>query len=296
MPLSLTYANAAQAQRPVISFEFFPPKSPEAEQQLRETINTLAPLKPDFVSITYGAGGTTRDRTIELTHQIQHETGIETVSHLTCVGHSRDELAGILQRLRQAGVRNILALRGDPPKGEGKFTPHPQGLAHSCELVEMVLSAGGFDVAVAGYPEGHLEAQSKHADVQYLKRKIDSGAHGVITQLFFNNAHYFGFVAWARSIGVPAHIPIIPGIMPVTNVKQIKRFTNMCGSSLPGDLLARLEEVQEDDAAVARVGIEHAKAQCRELIEHGAPGIHFYTLNRSTATREIFESLGLPRA
>lgn len=291
MPIAQTFAQARQAGRPVFSFEFFPPKTPEAEEQLKDTVQHLAPLKPDFISVTYGAGGSTRDRTIDLTTQIQRDTGVETVAHLTCVGHSKDELRGILARLQAGGVRNVLALRGDPPKGETGFTPHPDGLKTSTELVELVHSVGGFNVAVGGYPEGHPESAAKLQDVRFLVGKVSAGAHSVITQLFFNNASYFGFVALARQLGVSADLPILPGIMPITNLKQIKRFTRMCGACLPGDLLGKLEDVQDDEAAVVRVGIEHAKAQCRELLAEGAPGIHFYTLNRSPATREIFESL-----
>lgn len=291
MPLSSRFQEARRAGRPVFSIEFFPPKTPEAETQLRVTLEQLAPLHPDFVSITYGAGGSTRDRTLELTSQIQRDTGLETISHLTCVGHSADELRTILARLRDGGVKNVLALRGDPPKGETKFTPHPKGFANSTELVRLVKSMGSFDIAVAGYPEGHVEAARKRVDIGYLKDKVAAGAQVIITQLFFNNAHYFGYVAWARQIGVPETVPIVPGIMPITNVAQIKRFTQMCGASLPGDLLARLEAVQNDPSAVARVGIEHAIRQCRELLADGAPGIHFYTLNRSNATKEILERL-----
>lgn len=273
--------------RPLFSFEFFPPKDEAAATALMEVIGHLKELRPDFVSVTYGAGGSTRSKTLELVSRIKHEVGIESVAHLTCVGHSKTEIRGILNELRDHGIENILALRGDPPKGETSFTPHPDGFHHANELAEEV-ARQGFCFGVAGYPEKHPEAPSLEKDLENLKRKVDVGASFVTTQLFLHNAHYFDFVARARAIGI--RCPIVPGIMPVTNFAQIQRFATLCGATIPGLLSERLNGVT-DLESVARIGIDHAAQQCRELLQKGAPGIHFYTLNKSRATREVLESL-----
>jgi len=273
----------------LFSFEFFPPKDEAASLALMETIHHLRELKPDFVSVTYGAGGSTRSKTIDLVARIKHEVGIEPVAHLTCVGHSKKEIAGILQELSQRGIETLLALRGDPPKGETAFTAHPDGFRYASELAAFIAQTGGFTFGVAGYPEKHPEAVSLEADLQNLKRKVDAGASFVTTQLFFHNGYYFDFVARARALGVT--VPIIPGIMPITNFTQVQRFAKLCGAHIPDALFKELTAVQEDLDAVARIGIRHAAEQCRELLQKGAPGIHFYTLNRSHATREILASL-----
>ena len=284
MKISQLLANG----RPLFSFEFFPPKDQAAAVALMEVVRNLQSLKPDFVSVTYGAGGSTRSKTLELVARIKHDIGIETVAHLTCVGHSKAEIRAILGELRDHGIENILALRGDPPRGETAFTPHPDGFRHANELAEEI-ARQGFCFGVAGYPEKHPEARSLDEDLLHLKRKVETGASFVTTQLFFENSRYLDFVAKARAIGI--RCPILPGIMPVTNFAQIQRFISLCGASLPPQLRGDLEGVQADAEAVTRVGISHAAAQCRELLQRRAPGIHFYTLNKSRATREILESL-----
>ncbi|HVO26509.1 MAG TPA: methylenetetrahydrofolate reductase [NAD(P)H] [Candidatus Margulisiibacteriota bacterium] len=275
---------------PVFSFEFFPPKTAAGEQTLYQTIERLRPLRPTFVSVTYGAGGGTRDKTLDLVRRIKHEIGIEAMAHLTCVGADQDEILGVLQRLVAAGIENVLALRGDPPRDQAGFVRPANGFGYAVELVRFIRQQGfGFCLGGACYPEGHVECRDREQDLLYLKRKVDSGLQFVITQLFFDNTDYFAFVERARACGV--RVPIIPGIMPITNLSQIERFTALCGARIPKALRSRLEQVRSDDAAVRAVGIEHATLQCRDLLERGAPGIHFYTLNQSTATRAIFERL-----
>lgn len=275
---------------PVFSFEFFPPKTPTGEQALYQTIERLRALHPTFVSVTYGAGGSTRDKTVGLVRRIKHDIGIEAMAHLTCVGADRHEIQDVLQRVANAGIENVLVLRGDPPRDQGVFTPAVNGFAFASELVQFIRERG-FDFCLGGacYPEGHVECRDLDQDLLHLKRKVDCGLDFVITQLFFDNADYFAFVERARGRGV--RVPIIPGIMPITNLAQIERFTAMCGARIPDDLRSRLTRVRDDDDAVRAVGIEHATLQCRELLARGAPGIHFYTLNQSTATRGIFERL-----
>lgn len=274
---------------PAISFEFFPPKDREGVDRLFATVAELAPFAPAYVSVTYGAGGSTRQLTVDLVGRIQREVGIEAMAHLTCVGATQSELAGVLDQLQANGVGNIIALRGDPPKGASAFVTPPGGFGHASELAAFVKGRGGFCIAGACYPEKHPEAESLDLDLMHLKRKVDAGAEFLITQLFFDNSAYFAFVERARALGITA--PIIAGIMPVTNVSQIKRFTAMCGASMPETLLHRLEAVAADPDRVGEIGVEHAVAQCRELLACGAPGVHFYTLNRSKATVEILRRL-----
>ena len=275
------------AGRLVFSFEFFPPKDEAGTESLARTIREdLRPLGPSFVSVTYGAGGSTRDRTVALVGRIRREFGIEAMAHLTCVGASRGEIALVLDRLQASGIENVLALRGDPPKGEDGFQPVDGGFRYASELTSFVRSRWGFCVGGACYPEKHVEAPDPETDLGNLKRKVEAGAEFLITQLFFDNADYFAFVRRARAAGIV--LPIVPGIMPVANLDQVKRFTAMCGARIPAPLLARLEE---SPGEAARIGVEHATAQCRDLLARGAPGIHFYTLNKSAATREIFQAL-----
>ena len=276
---------------PVISFEFFPPKTPEAETRLFDTVAQLAPLRPTFVSVTYGAGGTTRRLTRDIVARIKREIGIEAMAHLSCLGHTADELAEILDALTAAGIENVLALRGDPPKGQTTFTPTPGGFAHGSELAAFIRSRWDVCIVGAAYPETHLESPDLETDLRYTKHKVEAGAAVLLTQLFFDPATYFAFVARARAAGIG--VPIVPGIMPITNVSQLERFTSMCGASIPASLRELLAGVRDDDAAVTAIGIEWARDQCRALLEGGAPGLHFYTLNRSHSTREI---LGLLRA
>lgn len=280
-----------ESGQPIFSFEFFPPKTDEGVEHLFQTIGELKALAPAFVSVTYGAGGSSRQRTVELVQRIKGEHGIEAMAHLTCVRSDREEIDRVLGQLKQAGIENILALRGDPPKGEAAFNRPADGFSYAYELVGYIRERhnGSFSMGGACYPEGHVECRDLDKDLAHLKKKVETGLDFIITQLFFDNRHYFEFVKRARAIGI--QIPILPGIMPITNVGQVKRFTEMCGVSIPASLLSALEPVQEDPEAVMRLGIEHAAAQCRELLSRGAPGIHFFTLNKSPATRAILESL-----
>jgi methylenetetrahydrofolate reductase (NADPH) len=275
---------------PVFSFEFFPPKDEAGIASLMETVKNLQDLKPSFVSVTYGAGGSTRRKTIEITKRIKQELGIEAMSHLTCVGHSRDEIDAILDEIEAAGIENIMTLRGDPPKGESQFVPHADGFRHANELVTFIRARKpAFCLGVAGYPEVHPEAPSKEADLANLKRKVDAGANFIVTQLFFDTRDYFDLTERAQSVGI--RLPVIPGIMPITDVAQIKRFTQMCGAKIPPGLLAELEAADGDKNAIVEIGIHHSTAQCESLLRNGAPGIHFYTLNKSMSTRTILSNL-----
>jgi methylenetetrahydrofolate reductase (NADPH) len=275
---------------PLFSFEFFPPKTDAGEQALLRTILNLRPLEPSFVSVTYGAGGSTREKTIDIVTRIKREHGIEAMAHVTCVGHDRDELAAILDRLAAAGIENVLPLRGDPPQGERTFTRPPNGFGYASELVRFIRARGyPFCLAGAGYPEGHQECRDRERDLLHLREKVEAGVDFVITQLFFDNADYFRFVEHARRIGID--VPLVPGIMPITNVAQIERITRLCGARIPESLHAQLHAVAHDDQAVQSVGIAYAIAQCRELLSGGAPGVHFYTLNQSPATAAILAAL-----
>lgn len=275
---------------PVFSFEFFPPKDEAGITSLMETVKNLQDLDPSFVSVTYGAGGSTRRKTIEITKRIKQELGIEAMSHLTCVGHSRDEISAILDEIETAEIENIMTLRGDPPRGETHFVPHPDGFRHANELVTFIRSQKpAFCLGVAGYPEGHPEASSKEADLTNLKRKVDAGANFIVTQLFFDTRDYFDLTERAQAVGI--RLPVVPGIMPITDVAQIKRFTQMCGAKIPPALLAELETVDGNKEAVVEIGIRYSTAQCESLLKNGAPGIHFYTLNKSASTRTILSNL-----
>jgi len=283
----------ATADEPVFSFEFFPPKTDEGEQTLRATLEDLRAFEPDFASVTYGAGGSTRDRTLEVTKWLKQEVGIEAMAHLSCVGATREELSTILDGIAEAGIENVLALRGDPPRGETEWKPHPGGLHYSTELAALITGRYPFSVGAACFPEIHPEAPDLAHDLRFLKQKVDSGASFLITQLFFDNEAYFQFVEEARAVGI--EVPIIPGIMPITDVKQIKTITGMCKASIPERLLEALEWRAADRDAVLQLGVAYATLQCAELLARGAPGIHFYTLNRSPATRAILSSLRLHR-
>jgi len=274
---------------PSFSFEFFPPKNSEGFEQLFTTIGQLKSCQPSYVSVTFGAGGSTRSKTIDLVGRIKNEIGLESMAHLTCVGSSKEELRSILDTLQENGIHNILVLRGDPPQGQEKFVKAENGFAYANELVEFIRKHYDFCIGVAGYPEGHVECSDKTADLENLKKKVDAGADFIVTQLFFDNGFYYDFVERARNIGIK--IPIIPGIMPVLNVKQTQRFTKMCGSTIPDSLMKQLETFQDEPETVRKIGIEHATVQCELLLQEEAPGIHFYTLNRSNATLKILESL-----
>jgi methylenetetrahydrofolate reductase (NADPH) len=280
-------------RQPVFSFEFFPPKTDEGVRQLFETISHLRDLEPTFVSVTYGAGGSVRTRTVELVARIRRDLDIEPVAHLTCVDATVDDLRAILDGLRAAGVDNVLALRGDPPDGAERFVATDGGLAHSSDFVELITSAYPFCVGGACYPEKHPESASTDEDVRSAKRKEDAGASYLITNLFFDNTFYFDFVARARAAGVT--VPIIPGIMPVTNVSQITRFTQKIGATIPEPLLDALRTREADPEAVLQLGVAWATLQSAELLAGGAPGVHFFTMNRSPATRAILSALRAAR-
>jgi methylenetetrahydrofolate reductase (NADPH) len=276
-------------RRPVFSFEFFPPKTDEGQQTLERTLEELRDDAPDFVSMTYGAGGATRSSTVELTKWIKQDLGIEAMAHLSCVGEPRERLVEILAQIEAAGVENVLALRGDPPRGQTEWRPHPGGLHYSVELIRLIKERFDFCVGAACFPEVHPDASDRHSDLGYARAKQDAGAGFLITQLFFDNEFYFGFVEDARAAGIT--VPIVPGIMPITNYGQIKRFTEMCGASIPSELERELNGRADDPEAVAELGVAYATLQCSDLLARGAPGIHFYTLNRSPSTRAILAAL-----
>ena len=285
-------------KEPVISFEIFPPKTEKGMTSLENVLRELAELGPDFITVTYGAMGSTRDRTLEIASLIKRRFGIESACHLTCVGASKKELDNILKRIYDSEIKNIVALRGDPPVGSDDFIPPEDGYRHGNELVSHIrnwemktLKRRYFGIAVAGYPEKHLEAPDMKTDIANLKRKVDSGADIVITQLFFDNSHYFEFVDKARAASVS--VPIIPGLMPILSVRQIKRITSMCGASIPPELKKRLAACEDDDDEARRIGIAQCIEQARGLLDRGVPGIHFYVLNKSEHMKEIMEALPL---
>lgn len=272
------------------SFEFFPPKTEAGEAKLWQALRELEPLRPTFASITYGAGGTTRDRTVRITRRIAEETTLRPVGHLTCVGATRDELHQVVAQYADAGVTSILALRGDPEGGPGTpWVPTPGGLNHADELVEMVASLGSFSIGVAAWPEGHPEARDLDHDAEVLARKADAGAEFAITQFFFRASDYASLVARAAKHGCT--MPILPGIMPVSDVAQIERFATLSGAAFPDEVAVRFAGIADDPVAVREMGVRVATELCEELLEMGAPGLHFYTLNSSTSTREIYDRL-----
>ncbi len=276
----------------IVSFEFFPPKTDKGMANLEASINELKPCRPSFVSVTYGAGGSTREKTLDLVTRIKKESGIDAMAHLTCVGSNKDEIRAILDRLADAGVENVLALRGDPPKGQTQFEHTEGGFRYASELVAFIRECDyPFCVGAACYPEGHPESDDLDADMDALIRKVDAGVDFLITQLFFDNQDYFPFVRRARHSGIK--VPIIPGLMPVTNFAQIRRFTKMCGARIPQELYRRLKIVERDPSAVAATGVYWTTRQAKYLLEGGAPGAHFYTLNKSSATLAVHAALGL---
>lgn len=275
--------------RPSFSFEFFPPKSEDGVRQLMATAAQLKPLQPAFVSVTYGAGGSTRARTLDVVKMIKHELDLETMAHLTCVGANVDDLRLVLGDIQAAGIDNVLALRGDPPRSESRIALHPGGLAHATELVELVTSEFGFCVGGACYPEKHIEAPDLSSDLRFLCQKVSAGAQFLITQLFFDNERYYTFVERARRVGI--EVPIVPGIMPITNFDQITRFTDMCGASIPDKLLLELQRRRDEPEAVLDLGVAYATLQCVDLLAAGVPAIHFYTLNKSPASRAVVSAL-----
>ncbi|MGH2879571.1 MAG: methylenetetrahydrofolate reductase [NAD(P)H] [Solirubrobacteraceae bacterium] len=281
------------AGEPVFSFEFFPPKTEQGEHNLYEALAELRTLEPSFVSVTYGAGGSTRAKTIEIVSAIKQDYGLEAMAHFTCVGATVPELRATLDQMRAAGIENVLALRGDAPAGEEDWVKTEGGLEYSRELVELIRADYPFAIGAACFPETHIHASSAEADVAYLAEKVGAGVDFLITQLFFDNAFYFDFVDRARAAGIQA--PIIPGILPITQIGQLERMTKMCGASIPEGLRRELYAREASPEAVVDFGVAYATLQCAELLQAGAPGIHFYTLNRSPATRAILGALKLAR-
>jgi methylenetetrahydrofolate reductase (NADPH) len=281
------------AGRPVFSFEFFPPKTEAGERNLYSALAELRTLEPSFVSVTYGAGGSTREKTIEIVKRIRDEYGLEAMAHFTCVGATVPQLRDTLDEMRVAGIDNVLALRGDPPAGQEAWTKTEGGLEYSRELVELIGSSYDFAIGAACFPETHIHAASPEADLEYLAEKVAAGADFLITQLFFDNKFYFDFVARVRAMGIET--PIIPGIMPITHAGQVERMASMCGSAIPEGLRRELHARGDHPEAVLDFGVAYATLQCAELMAAGAPGIHFYTLNRSPATRAILSALKLAK-
>jgi len=290
MRIADAYRDAAE---PVFSFEFFPPKTPEGERNLYAALGELRALDPAFVSVTYGAGGSTRDKTLEIVRRIRDDYDLEAMAHFTCVGATTQELRATLDEMAAAGMQNVLALRGDPPAGESEWTMTEGGLQYSHELVSLIRRDYDFSIGAACFPETHIHATSPDDDLRYLKDKVDAGAEFLITQLFFDNPRYFAFAARAREVGI--EVPIVPGIWPITNVAQIERVTQLSGAHLPEPLLRELHARADDPEAVLDFGVAYAALQCAELLAGGAPGVHFYTLNRSPATRAILSALRLTR-
>jgi methylenetetrahydrofolate reductase (NADPH) len=287
------YAARQATGQPVISLEFFPPKTGEGDRALLEKqIPALLAARPDFCSVTYGAGGSTRDKTLMIVDRIQREHGLTALAHLTCVNHTREEVRVLLEKIRALNCKNILALRGDAPGG-GEFKSTPGGFEFSSQLVKFIREQGEFSIGVAGFPEGHIANKNgKHADWQHLKEKVEAGADFVVTQLFFDNTDYFEFRDYvAQKLGVT--VPIVPGIVAITSATQITKFTQMCGAKIPPALKLKLDAIGTDDEAALKFGIEYATRQCEELLRAGVPGLHFYTLNKAHSTVEVVKNLGL---
>lgn len=282
-------AEALRGERPLISFEFFPPKSDAAADELLATIAAMRRLQPGFVSITYGAGGSSRERSLELIQRIRGELGLEVMAHLTCAGSTAGELHAFAGKLAAAGVGNVLALRGDPPRDTPQFVAQQDGFAHASELTALLARDYDFCIGGACYPETHTEAPDPQTDLENLHTKVDAGASFLITQLFFENARYFAFVKRARAAGIT--VPIVPGIMPITNYEQVRRFTTLCGATIPPRLRTELDRNASDPEAIVDLGVAFAALQCADLLARGAPGLHFYTLNKSPAVRAVVSAL-----
>lgn len=290
----MTFSTAYGEGRFGLSFELFPPKTAQGEEALLRHVDQLSNYRPDVITCTYGAGGSTRDKTLDVVEQVRNQFGVSVASHLTCVGSSVDQLRAYLREAIDRGVENIVALRGDPPQGETTFQPVADGLTYANELVALLREEfASLSVAVAGYPETHQEAPSPEIDLENLKRKVDAGADVVLTQLFYDNSDFFRFRDRYQAAGIKA--PLVPGLLPVTNFGQIQRITSLCGAKLPDDFVKRLAacgDVAEEQFAV---GVAQAIAQSQELVDHGVPGLHFYVLNQSRATSQVLDAVTLPR-
>lgn len=273
----------------VVSFEVFPPKKDDDIEKLYQTITELKSLNPDYVSITYGAGGSTRDKTVSIASHIKNELKLETMAHLTCVNSTKEDIHNILIQLKKNNIENILALRGDPPQGQTNFTKTIGGFEYASELVEFINSKKEWSVAVAGYPEGHIENRDLEKDIEYLKIKVDSGADFIITQLYFDNEDFYRFRDKAVEKGI--NIPIVPGIFPILNFKAIQRITSLCGAKIPADLFKNLEKVQDNQGEIENVGINHSIKQLGDLLDNEIPGVHFYSMNKSVEIKRIYDAV-----
>ncbi|MBN1586683.1 MAG: methylenetetrahydrofolate reductase [NAD(P)H] [Candidatus Omnitrophica bacterium] len=280
-----------QSNKPDISIELFPPKTPQGLEALWKQVDRLRLFDPAFFSVTYGAAGSTRDLTLDLVDQLKNRLALETVCHLTVVGQSKEEIHSNLEFLRDKEIPNIMALRGDPPKGEKEFSAHADGFHYAADLVEAAASYHYFSIAVAGFPELHPESPDRRSDIAYLKKKVDAGASVIVTQLFFDNAHFYEFHDAARKAGIK--VPIVPGILPILSRDQVQRFTAICKSTIPDKVSARLERLKEDEAAATEYGIELATEQAQGLLDFGCPGLHFYSLNKSGSVEVVLKNLGL---
>jgi methylenetetrahydrofolate reductase (NADPH) len=274
-----------------LSVEFFPPKTDKGEENLFSEIENIKRLNPAFCSVTYGAGGSTREKTVDLVDRIHRKYGLEVMCHLTVVGQSKDEARAVLRKLKEKGIENIIALGGDPPQGMLDWQPHPDGFHHAAELVREAVKFGGFSIAVAGFPEVHPRAESRASDLRYLKEKVDAGAAAIITQLFFDNDDYYRFVEDVSKLGV--RVPIVPGVLPILSASQVRRFTSLCCSKIPAQLERELLKVENDDEAAIQLGIDYATRQCEGLIKFGVPGLHFYSLNKSHSLQALCKNLNL---
>ena len=274
-----------------LSVEFFPPKTDKGEENLFSEIEIIKRLDPAFCSVTYGAGGSTREKTVDLVDRIHRECGLEVMCHLTVVGQSKEEARSILRKLKEKGIENMIALGGDPPQGMVDWKPHPDGFHYAVELVREAVALGGFSIAVAGFPEVHPRAESRASDLKYLKEKVDAGAVAIITQLFFDNDEYYRYVEDVRKLGVRS--PIVPGILPILSASQIRRFTSLCCAKIPAQLERELIKVENDDEGAVQLGIDYATRQCEGLIKFGVPGLHFYSLNKSYSLQAICKNLNL---
>lgn len=274
----------------IISVEVFPPKKDDEVNKLYKTINELNIIKPDFVSVTYGAGGSTREKTVEISSKIKNEIKMEVMAHLTCVNSTKEEIGNVITQLKEKNIENILALRGDPPQGQKNFTKTIGGFGYANELVAYIRSRNEeWSIGVAGYPEGHIEAKSLEEDIKNLKRKVDNGADFIICQLYYDNKDFFRFLDLTQKEGI--NVPIIPGIFPILNFNTIKKITSLCGAKIPSILLEKLEKYQDNPEEVEKIGIDYSINQILELLENGVAGIHFYSMNKSKATITIYNTI-----